>query len=207
MALLLPFVLVGGYYYPTIGFIVVGLITLFLVLASRRGRMYCGWLCPMGAFHERFLSKISLNKTIPKMFKSTWFRWVVFIVMMGFMLNRLWAAWGDTEAIGSVFRTMWIVSMTLAIGMGIYFKARIWCTICPMGSLQGVVSKNTYLLTVEDTCVNCKKCSKVCPLATYPGEFRQEAGPGQVPSIECIRCFNCVENCPKKSLSFQSRIA
>ena len=203
MALLLPLVIIGGYFCPKIGFTVVGLITLFLILSSQRGRFYCGWLCPMGAFHERFLSKISLHRPIPKLFKTIWFRWVLFAVMMGFMTVRLIMAWGDVAAVGGVFRTMWIVSMTFAIGLGIYYKARVWCIVCPMGSLQGVVSKSTYLLTVADSCVQCKKCQKVCPIGSYPGAYRKEEGFGEVPSIECLRCFNCVTNCPKKSLSFK----
>lgn len=206
MSLLLPVVVVGGYFCPRIGFTVLGLITLFLVLAGHRGRFYCGWLCPMGAFHERFLARISMHRPIPGLFKTSWFRWLVFVVMMSFMLNRLYAAWGDPKAVGGVFRMMWIVSTSIAIGLGIYFKARVWCTICPMGSLQGVASKNIYLLTVDDSCVKCKKCSKVCPISTYPGGYRQESGLAQIPSVECLRCFNCVTNCPKKSLSFHSRI-
>ena len=134
--------------------------------------------------------------------KSSWFRWLLFTVMMSFMFTRLYMAWGDPKAVGSVFRMMWIVSTTIAIGLGLYFKPRTWCTVCPMGSFQGVSSKNTYLLTVEDNCIQCKKCQRVCPISTYPGAYKQEEGPGVVPSIECLRCSNCVMNCPKKALHF-----
>ena len=206
MALLLPLVIVGGYFWPELGFTVLVLITIFLMLAGRRGRFYCGWLCPMGAFHERFLAMISLKRPILPVFKSCWFRWLLFTLMMGLMLTRLFMSWGDGIAIAGVFRMMWVLSTSLAVGLGIYFKPRIWCTVCPMGSLQGVVSKNTYLLTVEDDCVQCKKCERVCPISTYPGSFKKENGPGQVPSVECLRCSNCVMNCPKKVLSFQGRL-
>lgn len=202
LAILLPVVVIGGYYYPRLGFIVLGLITLFMILASRRGRFYCGWLCPMGAFHERVLSFISLQKPILPVFKSSWFRWLLFIVMMSFMFSRLFMAWGDDKEIAAVFRTMWIISTCLAIGLGIYFKPRVWCTVCPMGSFQGVSSKNTYLLTVEDDCIQCKKCERVCPISTYPGEYKNDEGPGTVPSIECLRCSNCIMNCPKEALHF-----
>jgi polyferredoxin len=206
MSLLLPLVVIGGYFCPRIGFTVLGLITLFMILASQRGRFYCGWLCPMGAFHERFLSLVSLHRPILPVFKSSWFRWLLFVLMMSLMTFRLFTAWGDPKAIARVFRMMWILSTGIAIGLGLYFKPRVWCTVCPMGSMQGISSKNTYLLTVEDTCVQCKKCQKVCPISTYPGDFKQEEGPGQVPSIECLRCSNCVMNCPKKALSFRGRI-
>lgn len=203
MALLLPIVIIGGYFYPKIGFTVVGMITLFMILSSQRGRFYCGWLCPMGAFHERILTKVSLHRPIPPIYRTPWFRWFIFLMMMSFMLSRLWAAWGDPEAVGGVFRMMWIVSMGIAIGLGVYFKARVWCILCPMGSLQGVASKNTYLLTVDDTCVECGLCRKVCPVDTYPGSYKVETGTSTVPSIDCLRCFNCVNNCPKDSLSFR----
>ncbi len=203
MSLLLPLVVIGGYFCPRIGFTVLGLITLFMVIAGFRGRFYCGWLCPMGAFHERFLGLFSLQRAILPVFKSSWFRWLLFVLMMGLMSSRLYLAWGDSKAIGAVFRMMWVLSTGLAIGLGLYFKPRVWCTVCPMGSLQGVSSRNTYLLTVEDSCVQCRKCWEVCPISTYPGAFKQEEGSGQVPSIECLRCSNCVVNCPKKALSFQ----
>lgn len=203
---LLPLVIIGGYFCPRIGFTVLGLITIFMILAGHRGRFYCGWMCPMGAFHERILSRISFHKPIPKLFKTHWFRWTLFIIMMGFMTTRLVFHWGDPLGIGGVFRTMWIISMSLAIGLGFYFKPRAWCTICPMGSMQGISSKNTYLLTVNEHCVECRKCQKVCPISTYPGEFHQKDSLGQVPSVECLRCSNCVVNCPKKALSFMDKL-
>ena len=50
MAILLQLVIVGGYFCPRLGFIVLGLITIFMILASKRGRFYCDWLCPMDSF-------------------------------------------------------------------------------------------------------------------------------------------------------------
>lgn len=204
MAILLPVVVVGGYYYPMLGFIVLALITIFMIIASQRGRFYCGWLCPMGAFHERFLTMVSLKKEIPPVFKSSWFRWLLFVLMMGLMFSRIYMAWGDAGAVGDVFRFMWIVSTVLAIGLGLYFKPRTWCAVCPMGSFQGVSSKNTYILTVDDNCIECKKCRRVCPISTYPGQYKREEGPGTVPSIDCLRCSNCIVNCPKDALYFTS---
>lgn len=125
---------------------------------------------------------------------------------MTLMFSQLYMAWGNSKAVGGVFRMMWILSTGIAIGLGLYFKPRSWCTVCPMGSFQGISSRNTYLLTVEDTCVQCKKCEKICPISTYPGSFKREEGTGKVPSIECLRCSNCVMSCPKKALHFSWRM-
>ncbi len=118
------------------------------------------------------------------------------------MTYRLSLALGDAQAIGGVFRMMWIVSIALAIGMGLYYKARTWCVICPMGSLQGAMSLNTFRLHVSDECVGCHTCQRLCPISTYPGNFH-DAVSAKVPSIDCLRCYNCVENCPKGALDFR----
>ena len=202
MALFMFVIMAAGLYCPRFHFVMVGLSTALIIFYSSKGRFYCGWLCPMGAFHERFLAKISRNNPIPEIFMTSWFRWFVFTAMMIFMSVNLWLAWGDTKAVGTVFRTMWIISMVLAVGLGIFYKARIWCTICHMGTLQGAFSRDTYLLRIDDTCINCKLCRRVCPVATYPGAYTRDFGSAFVPSMECLRCFNCVQNCPKDSLSF-----
>ncbi len=204
MLLFLPLVVVGGYFYPLLGLLVVGFIIFFLFLNAKRGRQYCGWFCPMGSFQERVLTHFSLHLDILPVFKATWFRWLLFAAMMGLLGSRLFMAWGDAEAVGSVFRMMWILSTGLAIGIGIFFKPRTWCAVCPMATMQGVTSPNTHLLTVAPSCKECGLCKKACPIQTYPGAYKEA---GQVPSIECMRCSNCVVNCPKKSLSFQDRPA
>ena len=196
---LLPIVIIGGYYYPYLGFIVVFLICCFMSLAPFRGRFYCGWFCPMGSFHERILSFFSFKKEIPKLFKKSWFRWLVFFMMMSLLTSRLIRAGSNPEKVADAFRFMWIVSTSIAVLIGVVFKPRIWCRICPMGTMQGVVSKNTYLLKINKNCKECKLCQTVCPISSKPFENKKKV---YLNSEECMRCFNCVENCPKKALTF-----
>jgi ferredoxin-type protein NapH len=105
---------------------------------------------------------------------------------------------GDPELVGAVFVMMWTVATTIAVAFGLYFKPRSWCNFCPMATMQGLYSQNTYLLKVTDDCKQCGLCRKVCPVQTYPGEYKTQ---GYVPSKECMRCGNCIVNCPKKALS------
>lgn len=198
--ILLFVVIFGGYFWPYLGFIVGALIIFFIILSFFRGRLYCGWICPMGSFHERILSLISLKKDIPQLLKKRWFAWLVFILMMGFFSTRLIKTGGDLKQIGSVLSRMWIIATSLAIIIGLIFKPRSWCRICPMGTLQGITGKKSYLLKINSDCNNCGICKKVCPIETYPGSYQTK---GQVKSIDCLRCFNCVVNCPQNALSFK----
>jgi polyferredoxin len=199
MIIFFPTVIVGGYFYPYLGFIVVTLICFFLALAPFKGRFFCGWFCPMGSFYERVLSLFSFKREIPSIFRKSWFRWLVFIAMMSILTLKLVSAGSNPENIADAFRSMWIISGSIAILIGIIFKPRLWCRICPMGSMQGVMSKNTYLLHISDDCAECKLCQRVCPISSTPFESKEK---GFLNSEDCMRCFNCIENCPKKALKF-----
>ncbi|MGA1824352.1 MAG: 4Fe-4S binding protein [bacterium] len=200
---LLPLVIIGGYFQPYLGFIVGVLIILFIILSLFKGRLYCGWLCPMGSFHERVLSFVSLKKDIPALFKKNWFRWIIFILMMCFFASRLIWTGGDPLKIGAVLSRMWIIAMSFAIIIGILFKPRSWCRFCPMGTMQGMIGKKSYLLKIGRDCSQCGLCKKVCPIETYPGLYKNK---GKVNSEDCMRCFNCVVNCPHNALSFNKKI-
>ncbi|WP_228723342.1 4Fe-4S binding protein [Desulfosediminicola flagellatus] len=199
---LVPLVIVGGYFYPLLGLVIVGMIAVFMNIALFRGRYFCGWFCGLGGVFERILSKVSLNKPMLPLFTKKWFRWLMFGLMMSLLGSRLYMSGSDPELIGSTFRMMWIVSLGFATAFGLILKPRTWCTVCPMGTMQGLISKNTYLLRVDQgKCKECGICKKSCPIETDPGALKAE---GQVPSLDCMRCSNCVVNCPTKALSFGS---
>jgi len=198
MAPLVPLVIIGGIYWPYLGYLALALMITMIVMTFFWGRLYCGWLCAMGAFHERVLARFSLQREMPGLFKKTWFRWIFFLLLMGLMTSRLIMSGGDPAKIGAVFVMMWTVATSIAVAFGLYYKPRSWCNFCPMASMQGVLAPNTNLLQVGADCKQCGLCQKACPIQTYPGAYKEQ---GFVPSLECMRCENCVVNCPKKVLS------
>lgn len=200
MTPLVPLVVIGGIKYPYLGYLAVAMLLLMFSISLFRGRLYCGWICAMGAFHERILARFSLRKNMLPVFKAGWFRWLLFSLMMGILIMRLLLAEGDPAKIGTAFVMMWTISTGLAIGVGLIWTPRSWCVICPMATFQGIISPRTYLLAVSDTCKDCGICSKSCPIETAPSAFKTQ---GFVTSGECMRCGNCVESCPAKALLFQ----
>ena len=60
MLLVLPVVAIGGHFVPWLGFVVPVMILTQLSLATLRGRLYCGWVCGMGALLERV--RLELNR-------------------------------------------------------------------------------------------------------------------------------------------------
>jgi len=98
LAPLVPLVVIGGYFWPYLGYIAIAMLVFMLMLALFRGRYYCGWFCAMGSFHERILSLVSRRKKMLPIFKVRWFRWVVFVLMMSLLASRLILAGGDPDA-------------------------------------------------------------------------------------------------------------
>jgi len=197
-AALVPLVIFGGIYQPYLGFLALTMMITMMGMAFFWGRLYCGWICAMGSFHERVLARVSLKREMPELFKKSWFRWFFFVALMGLMVSRLIMSGGDPAKVGAVFVMMWTVSTVIAVAIGLYYKPRSWCNFCPMASMMGVLTPKTYLLRVASDCKQCGLCQKVCPIQTNPGGYKDQ---GFVPSLECMRCENCVVNCPKQALT------
>lgn len=138
---LLPVVVIGGIFYPLLGYLVVAMMAFFLVLSVFKARYWCWNLCPRGAFLDIVLPKFSLKKPIPRIFVKQWFRWSVFFLLMGFVVFRLIRTGGNLIAIGAVFVGMCILTTIISIILGVSTRHRSWCAICPMGTLQENVGK------------------------------------------------------------------
>ncbi len=194
---LLPVIVIGGLFWPYLGYAVAAMMVFFLTMAVFRGRFWCGWFCPRGAFLEVAWAPLSRRRQVPAFFKSTSFRWAVFVLLMAFMLLRVWQAGTDAEMIGAVFITMCLLTTLIALPLGVVFQPRTWCTFCPMGTLQGVLGGERNRITVGESCVTCGACATTCPVDTYAGAYKDA---GAVPHDDCLQCRSCVDSCPTQSL-------
>lgn len=141
MVWFLPLIAIGGLFYPLLGYLVIGMMAFFLILAFFANRYWCWNLCPRGAFLDIVISKLSANRPLPKIFVMHWFRRLVFILFMGFVVYRVIGAGGNLLMIGAVFVSMCIITTVISIILGVLTKHRGWCAICPMGFLQEKINK------------------------------------------------------------------
>lgn len=137
----LPVVIIGGFFYPMLGYLVLMAMVFMLVLSIFKARYWCWNLCPRGSYLDLILSKISSNRPVPGIFTKQWFRWTVFMLIMSLFIFRLIQAGQNIAAIGLVFVIMCLLSTIFATILGIYTKHRAWCMICPMGLLQEKIGK------------------------------------------------------------------
>ena len=90
---------------------------------------------------------------------------------------------------------VWAVIAVLAWRGG-----RTWCnTICPVGTLLGLLSRNAWLKPVIDKekCINCRLCEKNCKAAAIDIK-----GGMEIDYSRCVVCGNCIEECKKDALTY-----
>lgn len=107
-----------------------------------RGKVHCSHYCPRGSFLGKFLRRVSLNKNMPKWMRSKFAKNTLLVLMITLLSISLVHSKGNFNQIAfSLFRFMG-VSFIVGIMIGVIFKPRSWCTVCPMGHATGLIKKN-----------------------------------------------------------------
>ncbi len=73
-----------------------------------------------------------------------------------------------------------------------FFRGRVFCnTLCPAGTLLGLISKFSWFKMVFDphSCIKCGKCARSCKAGCIDHQNYI------VDNERCVRCFNCVTVC------------
>lgn len=209
------------------------------VLGFFRGREWCGNFCDRGALmdgplrmlHQKFFALPLIRRSpdmvgqIPEVIKHPGLRVLVFAVLITFFVSRVVMACASCEdfegpefwkKIAMIGSRMWLISVSMVIGMGILFGPRAFCYVCPMGTMQiavhwvhhVVLGKNSnkcepmVTLVDPDACLKCGQCTRVCPMQLdVHNEFDEK---GQLRNVDCIKCGSCVWYCAQQILEFRA---
>lgn len=201
-ALLLIFVVVSLFDFR-IGMAAIICMIAPIIVSFFRGRFWCGNLCPRGNFYDNVVSRFSKNKPVPKFLKSTFFRILVVLFMFTMFGLGVKQNWGNPAGIGMVFYRIIVITTLIGIILSLFYNHRTWCHFCPMGSISAFVSyfrKDKKVLEVSNSCVNCKICTKKCPMGISPNEYKGNA----LDHPDCIQCSKCAIACPRNSIGYDT---
>ncbi|KNF08347.1 FMN-binding domain protein [Gottschalkia purinilytica] len=188
------------------GLIILGSILITLIL----GPIFCGWLCPFGAFQE-FIYKIS-SKLFPKSKrklklseemdkKLSVLRYILLLLVIILTVNGYHLILSTIDPTYSLlyiplgyFNALGITLFIFIIVIGIFIE-RAWCKyLCPYGALLGILNKlKIFKITRKDqTCIGCTKCNRKCPMAIDITKY------DEVNNLKCVSCMECIEDkvCP-----------
>ncbi len=207
---------------PRFAFYAVGYLA---ILGMLLGRFICGWLCLFGLIQE-LLYKIPVRKPeVPAKADRVlrYFKYVflfVFVILLPVILRDefgmglpYFCKWicpvGMLEGgiplliLNEALRPMahllyaWKLALLILLILMSVVIHRPFCKyICPLGAFYALFQRISFLkLRVDrETCVDCGRCAAVC---------RMQVDPLKAPnSPECIRCGDCVNDCPCGALRF-----
>jgi len=91
-----------------------------------------------------------------------------------------------------------LVSMVITGGflVGMFFKERFFCMVCPMLGLMHIFKAISPLKFEKnvDTCLACGNCQRICPIDI--SRVHLEKKKKDVLTQDCMACMRCVESCP-----------
>ncbi len=196
------------------------LLVIVVLMTPFLGRVFCGWICPLGTIGE-WSAKLSRRLGIrprelpePVDRPLRFLKYAVLAVILAFTwkLGTLawraydpWVAWMHLSAgWEGMAEAPWsfVVLFALVIGAGLFIE-RFWCRyLCPLGALLAPLQKLSLFKVrrSDEHCIHCHLCSRVCPVRLDPESVEITS------SAECLTCGRCVESCPReKALFFGTR--
>lgn len=175
-------------YSPAKNWLRYGVFVLFIgVLVGGLGSMV-SLLAPYSAF-----GRIVTNLFAPI------YRW-------GNNLLAMWAERVDSYAFYEVdvwlksLPTLIIAAVTLLLLAVLAWRGgRTYCnTICPVGTLLGIISKSSWFKPTIDTdkCTKCGLCERKCKASCI------DAKNGVIDHSRCVACMNCISACYKGGVQY-----
>ena len=180
--------------------------TLPLVAAAvLLGRIFCGWVCPLGLVLE--LAEAIRNHLLPRRKRPRQLaRGWKYLVLAGVLLGSavagvpLFAALSPINA-PFVWRG-WHLAVALGIVAGLvlleFWFPRVFCrALCPLGALYSLLGR-WGLLRVRVTGperLGCLHCTRDCPMGIDVLHDHVLAGHAAVNDPECTRCGSCTDRC------------
>jgi ferredoxin-type protein NapH len=196
--------LAAGWVFPLIGYFIPACMILGIGIAVRKGRSWCNWLCPRGAFADAYLRVTSPARKIPSWLRGLPVRAGVMAFLMGMLGYQITRLWPDWLAIGGFFMLLLTITTAVGVLLALLVHQRSWCYICPIGTMSNWVGKNRDPLGMNrDACVECGLCEKVCPMQLSPLQLKDSKGMDH--RGDCLKCGLCVASCAKGALGITSR--
>lgn len=192
-------VILFGWKFPLLGFVVPVAMATGMAGGFFRGRYVCGNICPRGSFYDTLFSFFAGKRPLPAFMYRSDFRWGVMVVLMSFMSWRLAQNPTDWRHWGTVFWSMCLITTAVGVPLGMIYRARTWCSFCPVGTFAAAVGGAKYQLEIASDCRQCGICEKQCPMGLTIAEHRDT---GHLPHADCIKCSSCMAACPRGALAW-----
>ena len=171
------------------------------------GVLFCGWICPLGTLQD-WAYKLGRRLKLPllrmpyKAQRSLQLsRYILYSMLT---LGVAFTVLQGTKNLSALMKGKEIALASLIVLIifvlaGLFFNRPFCNYICTGGARRGLWSVIRIIGIRRDTsrCINCKLCSKSCPMNI------DVANTDFVRHPNCIGCMSCLSACPRKCISFK----
>ena len=203
----------------------ISVVSLFIlmVVAFFFGPLFCGLLCPAGAFTEY------LSKLIPERFQIDWIKYteiapirygmlagfclvpffggILACAYCNFFLFDLLANYYTRGYFISLSSSLLLTSVLWLVVFGLFTKGgRGYCNfLCPVGALQNLThffsSKLPFvrrMIVDNQQCIGCQRCARSCPMRA----ISMQENRAEISLHNCIICGQCAHACPVRAIHY-----
>ncbi len=173
------------------------------------GRVFCGWICYLGAIQEFLYNKkfkileSAKAQKIMRIIRSVALS--ALLIQLTFTHIIMWNKVGPFKVAVNLFSPNIAGYILLGIVLiSSVFMYRPFCkTLCPVGLLLGFIAKipGASVLGIDNNCAGCKTCNESCDINAITRENKISKMDNQ----ECIRCGDCISDCKEESISFHHK--
>ncbi len=162
------------------------------------GKIFCGYVCPIGALQD-FLFRKNLQIKVPKKLhdKLKYIKYIVLILTVSISISIGKVFFEDIEPFKVAFDfsgTVVQIILFVLFLVASLFIYRSWCRyFCPLGALLSIFAKlGLRKNKITGNCTSCSICKKLC---SY-GAVKEN---NIIDDAECIQCGECKSKCPSNS--------
>jgi len=182
------------------------------------GRAFCGYICSAGGLQEcmmRISDKKIKNVKINIIKYIIWLLWLITIIVSFILaggVNKIDFFAGTVDNwifLFAPYRYMIYFGVILLIAvLHLLVGRRAFChCVCWMAPFMIIGTKVSDWLKLprlrlksnKDSCINCKQCSKKCPMSL---DVEMMVETVNMKNSECILCGECIDICPKKTIVY-----
>lgn len=178
---------------------VLGLV-LILGLTFVFGRIFCGYVCPIGSVQE-ILSRLPIKQKKMNNQKAIMISHIfffIFFIVLGLVFSaNILSYFGIADFFNLQFKSVYVIVFVLLLILSIAVYRPFCRFVCPYGLLLSLASlKSVFQLKRNENCIDCGICEKRCPTDEASiNAFKQE----------CYLCMKCSEVCSKEAISYEKR--